>query len=399
MRPRQTLLDLFSSFLQFEAERARGWISDPRLRRSMQQALQQQPADAQTSEQFWVLYWYKVWEGQLSNLARDHLGAYLQEACYWAAQKAAAQLATPQYGLTDYFQIAIAQVNKVLKGFNPQQGFSLKNYASVTFSSVIKDLLRQRQAVDRCTHWALLRKLSQKRLVEALQNQGLSPEIDRYVLAWQCFKSLYVPVQATATSKLPRPDPDTWEAIAQLYNQERLSQLIVPGPSQSPEVLEQWLLSSAKAARLYLYPAIVSLNAPKPGWESGEFQDDLIAGELPLPALIAQEEDQSRQAQQRQLRHVLVKALSQLDPPAQEMLHLYYGEGNTQQQIAQQLDIKQYTVSRRLTKARERLLLALAQWSQESLHTSLNSNLLNQMSAVLDEWLAEHFSPTPASTE
>jgi len=54
--------------------------------------------------------------------------------------------------------------------------------------------------------------------------------------------------------------------------------------------------------------------------------------------------------------------------------------------------MKQYTVSRRLTKSRETLLQALAQWSQQTLHISLTSNVLKNISAVLDELLQNYYS-------
>lgn len=390
MRPRQSILEIFSTFLQFDADRFSGWATESKLHRSMQNCLARLPQS--DAENFWILYWYKIWQIQPAGLAREHLSAYLQETCYWAAQKMSTSFTNAQYGLSDYFQIAIARVDKVLKGFNPRQGFSLKNYASTTFSSVIKDILLQRHETDFCTHWALLRKLSQKRLVEALQSAGLpSKSIDGYVLAWQCFKSIYVPTQATGARKLPRPDPTTWAAITDLYNTERHHQLQLPGSACSSETLEKWLIACAKAARSYLYPAQLSINSPRPGQESGELLDNLVGEESLLTQIVVQEEEQTRQTQQTQISSVLVAALAKLNPQAQRLLKLYYVQRLTQQEIAKQLEVKQYTVSRRLTKARGTLLMTLAQWSQETLHISLSSEVLNNTSAILDEWLEHHY--------
>jgi transcriptional regulator with XRE-family HTH domain len=86
-----------------------------------------------------------------------------------------------------------------------------------------------------------------------------------------------------------------------------------------------------------------------------------------------------------------VAALEALDPQTQTLLDLYYQQGLTQQQIAAQLEIKQYTVSRRLSSAQETLLRSLARWSQETMHITLTSPVVKQMSIVLEEWL-EHFS-------
>jgi RNA polymerase sigma factor (sigma-70 family) len=402
MRPRQSLLDLFSSFLQFDHDRFQGWSADPRLRRSMERCLAQV---TETADGYWALYWHRVWQTDWRaaqpvsspmpsapskmQLAREHLTAYIQEPCYWVAQKTASNFSTIQYTLADLFQMTIAQVDKVLKGFNPQQGFSLKNYASVTLSNLIRESLRQRQEVDICTDWALLRKLSQKRLMEALQTVGLTAEtITNYVQAWSCFKTLYVPKQATGSQKLTKPEPQVWQAMAQLYNQEQVGQPV------NSENLEKWLTTCARAVRAYLYPSILSINTPKPGHDSGEFIDDLAETaqtESLLSDLITVEEVQQRQAQQRQITALLTETIQQLDPQSQLLIQLYYQNGLTQQQLADRLEMKQYTVSRRLTKARELLLKVLANWSQSTLHIAPSLDLLNHTSTALEEWLKTYY--------
>ncbi len=393
MRSRQSLLEIFSTFLQFEGDRVSNWAIDARLKRRMQQCLNESP-NPETSANFWALYWYKIWQDDRANYPHSlaHLIAYLQETCYWSAQKTMISFALMQYTLPDCFQVAIAKVQKILNGFNPQQGFSLKNYASAIFASTIRDTLRQRQEVDICTNWALLRKVSQKRLVESLQNAGLSAEtIANYTLAWSCFKSLYVPTQETATRKLPRPDQATWAAIAQRYNADRSP----ASPVAQPETLEKWLNRCAQAARSYLNPHLVSINTPKSGQDTGELLDDVPESprESLLADLIADEDDQTRHDQRSQLNQILEAAIGQLDPELQTILHLYYQERCTQQQMAQQLEVKQYTVSRRLTKAREQLLKQIAIWSQDALHISLTSALLQSMSLVIEEWLQQHYQP------
>jgi RNA polymerase sigma factor (sigma-70 family) len=394
MRPRQGIIETFSTFLQFDAERPTGWATDAKLRRSMQSRLAQLPQPS-TSENFWALYWYGVWQSPVASLAREHLAAYLQETCYWAAQKTIASFVSEQYTLSDCFQIAIASLDKVLKGFNPNQGYELKKYGSAIFSSAIRESLRQRQEVDICTPWALLRKLSQKRLAESLQTTGLSSEtIASYVLAWNCFKTIYVPTQATATRQLPKPDSATWSAIANLYNTQRYAQVSATAPECRAELLEQWLLACTKAIRSYLYPSVISIHAPTIGQDSGELLDELPESfrESLLTQVIEREEERNRAAKLAEVSAVLTAALAELDSQAQMLLQLYYGQGLTQQQMAQQLEIKQYTVSRRLTKSRELLLLALARWSEQTLHISLSSSVLKDTSIVLEEWLGVRYS-------
>jgi RNA polymerase sigma factor (sigma-70 family) len=395
MHPRKNIIDIFSTFVQFDADRFRSWAIDIKLRRSMQSCLNLTPQEI--SENFWVLYWYNALQKQIDKtqqvrrLAREHLVAYLQEPCYWTSQKTAASFSSTQYRLSDCFQIAIAQIDRVLKGFNPNQGFVLKNYASAIFASVIRETLRQRHEVDICSDWGMLRKISQKRLVASLQAAGLSPDnINAYVLAWNCFKMHYAPTQANTTRQLTRPDNQTWEAIASSYNSQSPKKI-------NPQILETWLINSAKAARQYLYPSVTSINISAAGEDSVEWVENLPGSEQDslLSEIISQEEQKTRTSQLSQINQILVSAITQLDTQAQEILQLYYAQGLTQQQIAKQLQLQQYTVSRRLTKARETLLRTLANWSQETLHISVTSDLIKSTSAVMEEWLQTYYSPSP----
>ncbi|AUT03999.1 group 3/4 sigma-70 RNA polymerase sigma factor [Nostoc sp. CENA543] len=390
MQPRQSIIEIFSTFVQFDADRFSRWAAESRLRRSIQSCLEQTPKE--TSEYFWALYWYKFWQvPETQPLAKQHLTAYLQEPCYWTSQKTAASFTSTQYKLSDCFQVAIAQVDRVLKGFNPSQSSTLKNYASIIFGSAIRETLRQRQEVDICTDWGLLRKISQKRLEESLQNAGLSlSKIRGYIQAWNCFKTLYVPTKAANSRQLSRPDDATWKAIAQAYNAQNT-------PSVSPKTVEEWLLYAAKAARKYLYPTPDSLNATKGGDDSSEILDNLPGTEQPslMQEIIAQEEEQARNSQTTEVKQALIKAVSQLDSQLQEILLLYYGQKANQDAIAQQLDIKQYTVSRRLSKAKENLLRSLASWSQDTLHISLTPDILKSMSTLIEDWLQNYYNVSP----
>ncbi|MBD2459786.1 sigma-70 family RNA polymerase sigma factor [Oscillatoria sp. FACHB-1407] len=402
MRHRQNLIELFSTFVQFAGDRFGGWLADPRLERSMKASLQQAATTVrELSEGIWALHWHEHWRKNPTGSAANHLSAYLQESCYWAAYKMINRFTSTPYKLSDCFQIAIADLPKILNRFSAAQGSSLKAYASAAFGTAIRDTLRQRQEADICSDWGLLRKLSQKRFADALSKAGLpNHKVAQYSLAWNCFKTIYVPSKGTATRQLSRPERSTWEAIADLYNRDRL-QLEDPGLPCSPEVMEQWLSFCAERARAYLYPSALSLNAPKPGLDEGELQDDLPdpMADAPLSLLIAAEEAEVRDSQRSQINTVLLNQLEQMDTQAQQLLQLYYGDELTQQQIAQELGIKQYAVSRRLSKTREILLLALASWSQQTLHISLSSDVVSNMNDVLEEWLYSYFHNAPPFTK
>ncbi|MBD2666621.1 hypothetical protein B6N60_02085 [Richelia sinica FACHB-800] len=387
MQPRQNIIESFSTFVQFAGDRFGHWAVESKLRRSMQNCLHRTPQE--TSEYFWSLYWYKFWQvPETQSLAREHLSAYLQEACYWVAQKTVTSFASTQYQLSDCFQIAIAQVEKILKGFNANHNFTLKNYASTVFGNAIRETLRQRHEVDICTDWGLLRKTTKKRLSEALDAAGLSAkEINAYLLAWDCLKIHYVPTPTGTSRQLPPPDAITWQAIAQSYYSQSQEQI-------NPQTLEKWLLNAAKAIRKYLYPNLDSLNTPKGGDDSLEWLDNLpgLQQESLVNEIIAQEEQQARNHQQTEVKQVLITAISRLEQQLQQILQLYYGQALTQDKIAKKLEIQQYTVSRRLKKAQETLLKSLATWSRDNLHITLTPDLLKSMSVVVEEWLQTYYS-------
>lgn len=397
MQPRQTVIEAFSTFIQFKADNFGGWITDPKLRRSMQQTMQH--AASETCDRFWALYWHKAWQSQPTELATGHLAAYLQEVCFWVARKISLNTSARQAPV-DLFQTAIAHLQRVLKNFNPQLSSNLKSYAEFAFSNIIKDTLRKQQEADICTDWALLQKVTQKRLIDSLEYTGIdSVAIASYVLAWKCFKELYTSAEIRNTRKLTKPEPQTWQAIADLYNTERKSQLS-QSEACSVERVERWIMTCAKAVRSFLYPTPISLDAHSTSHEESTSLLDRLPGneqDSLLTELLLEEETASRNTQLAQLTEVLTGAIAELPTQTQQLLEAYYQQQLTQQQITQQLGIPQYTVSRRLSSARQTLLKKLAQWSQEMLHSSLSSDVLAGMSTILDEWLTVHYHQSASS--
>ncbi|MEA5598408.1 sigma-70 family RNA polymerase sigma factor [Rivularia sp. UHCC 0363] len=402
MRPRQDITEMFSSFLELENDRFRRWFVDIKLRRSIQNCLDCSP-EVPKQENFWALYWHKHWEytkhnglniSESNHLAKMHLLAYLQEPCYHVSLKKITQLANSQYGLADYFQMANTEVEVILKDFDPRKSSSLKAYFIMAIKRRLRDILRQRKEADPCSNWALLRKISKKLYVEALENAGLSAsEIGQYRLAWICFRKLYVQKQLGATELLPTPTPQLWQGIANLYNHSR-HQLNQPTPECTAQIMEDWLNRSVKYVRSYLFPSVKSLdtlitfNPENDASQAIDLPDP--SSESLITDMIAREAIQDRQNQISQMFGVLSNTLQTLDTKSQEILRLYYQEELTQQQIMQQLQISQPTVSRQLVKVRESLLLALVKWSQD-LNISINPNQIKDMSIALEEWLRNQF--------
>ena len=105
MRSRQGITELFTTFLQLDADRVIGWAVDAKLRSKSSQLSGTVSRQPENSEDFWVCYWYKVWQYQPESLANGHLSAYLQEVCYWAAHKTVAIFILAQYTVSDCFQM------------------------------------------------------------------------------------------------------------------------------------------------------------------------------------------------------------------------------------------------------------------------------------------------------
>lgn len=405
MLKRASVSEQFSTFVELTDERFSRWVSDGRLIRSMTIALEclhqssksvRQVKD-EASPNFWTLYWHQRWRQngeprQTASIPRGHLAAFVQESCYWAAQKTY-QFASDRYTLADYFQMAIARLDTVLNGFSPERGSQLDTYAHVAFKNIIRDTLRQRREINVCSDWQLLLRLSQKRLEDSLRTAG-QVKVENSVLAWRCFKAVYEPSNHP-TQQLDAIEGDIWPILVREYNQQRQTLTPVP-PSSDAKILSQELRRCAAAVRAYLYPPVTSLNVPDSGRDKGEMQDTLVAREEAslLDAMIAAAETATRGQQQRHVDQVLRAALSQLTDEAQQIFSLYYQEGQTQQQIAKALNIKQYTVSRRLSKARESMLKQVAIWSRDTLHISLTSDVLININTVLEEWLQRYYNAT-----
>ncbi|MEO0986603.1 MAG: sigma-70 family RNA polymerase sigma factor [Cyanobacteria bacterium J06639_14] len=363
-------------------------------------------SDSQLSKHFWALYWHQHWHQKTHRLALMHLGAHLQEAGYWAAYKFTSRFKLRQFSLADCFQIAFIKLEKGLDSFQPDRGTTLESFAKLFFTSTVTNELRRAQELEPCSDWLLLRKISSRKFVEALQTVGLDNEsIEQRRLAWMCFKRLYAQHKEESTQKLPPPNRATWNAITDLYNQERLNHLTSPGPTVTAEQLAKWLTECIGPIRTYLKPPIASLNALIPGSETSELQDYLATEDLaPMEYLLNEQAATSRHEQQRHLRQFLAKSLSSLDASERSLLQLYYKDHLTQQQIAKTLDIKQYAVSRKLARLRQKLLDRLIDWCQETEDVEWTPDNeptphnIEQAAAILELWLQEYFDPIEPET-
>lgn len=391
MQLRTTVIELFSTFMRFSDDRFDGWVSDWRLKKGMADCLDR--ADqASRSEEFWALYWHQRWQSERPRQAEAHLHAYLQEPCYWAAQRITERFAQGQWTLADGFQTAIAHTPSILKRYRPNYGSSLSAYAQTAFSNVIRDQLRQQHEANICSDWGLLRRLSQAQLQRSLGFAGVT-QTESAILLWQCFKAVCQPDPQRSVRALPPPTPDQLAQMAERYNRQRVQLSPMP-PRIGAEDLMASLQQVVQAARAHLAPMVVSLNQPQFDTAGQEPLETLSDDDSPMHRLLADEAYAEKRRRVQQLEAVLEEAIAVLAPADQTLLRLYYREGLTQAEIAQQLHIQQYQVSRRLSWVRQRLLVDVAQWSQKTLHIALDSAVLASMSDAIHEWLQRHYQKT-----
>ncbi|MEL7507594.1 MAG: sigma-70 family RNA polymerase sigma factor [Cyanobacteria bacterium J06554_1] len=390
---------MFSTFATFAGDRFDMWRSNPRLASSMQKLLLQSHV-SDKSEQFWALYWFRLRHDHPD--AAGHLWAYLQEPCFWAADGITRRFTTVQCSPADGFQIAIANVDRILDRYRPDFGSNLKAYAHTAFGNCIRDQLRQQQEINISSDWGLLRRVSQTQLTQALLTAGFV-QLGAYILIWRCFKAVCIPdlSRTTARGLLP-PSQQQFEAIAQRYNQMRqglspeLATIELGTQDVDTQRLAMELSKLASIVRNYLNPTVVSLNQPQYDDHSGEEPiNTLTSDSTPMTELLAFENDGQQQQWTQQINQVLRSAIADLDAPSQNLLVLYYQKKLTQTDIAHQLHNQQYQVSRKLRRIRQQLLLKVAIWGKETLHIPPESAILGSVSEVIHEWLHCHYSLEP----
>jgi RNA polymerase sigma factor (sigma-70 family) len=396
MRQRTDLIEIFAAFLRFEDDRAQGWAIDPRLNRSMTRLI---PIESCGSEDFWVAYWLRQYAQQAAvpnsdlRLTVGHLAAYLQETCFWAVTRVMPRVGSIQMKLSDCFQAAISDVPKLVAAFDASKPTGLKAYANTVFGNCLRDCLRQRREIDFCSEWGLLQKISRKRLLDALTANNFDAAMrDRYYVAWKALTTNYIADQSPKLRSIAAPTAATWQLIEQSYNRERkeFPHLTIATAKE----LEKWLLDAAKKVRSYLYPTVNSLNVKKGDDTEADWESDLVGNDLePMMYLEEQETRTERQTQQQQMVTVLHEAIAKLDEPARQLLTLYYRDRATQQIMAQQLNLPQYTISRKLTRTREILLKAILAWGQTALHIQPTSDVIAAISPLLEEWLESFYHP------
>jgi hypothetical protein len=398
MERRENLVEQFSTFLFWGDENVR-WVSDGRLQRRMENYLAQ--GESLTNPEYWVLFFQKKWlsSGKGDNPFRQHLHAYLQEPCYWAADKMYQNYHQKfEYAKEDYFNMGVLLFdNEILSEFNPQLNTRFYNFALTRLKQRITDQLREEDRTVGHTIWSLLlNQCSPRRLTKALSLQGLSGEfLESHLLAWNYYQEIYGQARRRIDGRLQPPSHEQWAEIAQKYNSDSESTLKV-----SPQEIEEWLETCGNALLNYLSPTGNEVELDKPIGEDGDTIEDLTEaptqGNL-IDILGEKEEWESTQQTMRKILAWLQEEIPKIKPERQSEMEMRYGEKLTWQDIAVRLGKKRkdYTpILRRVQTVRKNLAKKFIEWAKKNLHTPLKSDDIETMSETLELWLEHYYQNT-----
>ncbi|NJM74010.1 MAG: sigma-70 family RNA polymerase sigma factor [Scytonema sp. RU_4_4] len=284
-----------------------------------------------------------------SSMARNHLSAYLQEACFWAAQKTYQRFKLLQYkySIEEYFQIANSGVNppeKIFKSFDFEYSHTnIEGYAKTAIFRFINNTIYRHDLEAKrvkFSDYGLLKDLSHKELREALISKGITQaKSDTYYLVWQCFDEIYQPNQSQGSRSLEPPSQKHLKQIADYYNQ-RLNKIEISAVPASEEKIKEMLETCIQAARDYRTKRFIPLD-----------NSDYMSDSTPTLWDTAIQEEEREQVQS-----LIARLFEEIPETGQILLKLSQGLNLTQIEIANVLKNKfpelqkQYQVARQLGK-------------------------------------------------
>ncbi|MBD2180581.1 sigma-70 family RNA polymerase sigma factor [Planktothrix sp. FACHB-1355] len=401
MKVRQDIVQKFSTFLKLgnrERYRQFFWQTDPELERNIKNLEQ---SDPNAKAEFWARRFLqemqktypakphsdstKVPNQILPNsLPGRHLSAYLQDVCFWAAQKLCQRLQfiKHKYPLEECFQIACSvgyQPEKVFRNFKfDHPSANTEVFAKAVIFRIINNQVYESDLEakrGKYSNYGLLKDLTKKELTEALaaqRNQQLNIEL--HCLAWKCFDEIYQPNHWRGSRSMDAPDRIHLNQIADRYNQL----LAHPGSPVDATKIQEMLDTCIKAARNYRTQQFLPLedytNTPAP---ASTAWDTLV-----------------REEEWDEIQVLVSSAFQKLPVQGQMLFKLWLGLNLTQTNIANVLKNKytsletQYQVSRLLKSHTKNLLKDFAkEWNQINRDTLLAEKQLEQLKNYLHDCL------------
>lgn len=365
----------FSQFFQLNPDPR--WIRDRSLEINLNRLVKQYPNQG---EKFWLRYWLESAKTQADALAVQHLRAYLENACYWSAIAAYNDFSTPDLTWWDYWQVARAIASEPVKLF-ASYDFTRKTlprtYAQTKLKYAIISRIRAGKQAERASDWGLLQSLSKTAIKTALKKAGIGePKLSQCFKAWQAFKEVYAPVAVLQNRQLPSPTDAELAGMTQYYNEQR---------SLSETAISQVEIQKLLTLCIQVVRAINKIEFTRLDVDNSTLKLELAQKSEDLAQQQQQQAIYSQEWEQVKLE--LSLAIATLSPDARKMLILERGLGWNQTDIGKEFGLKQYQVSRQLSRHKGFLLKTLAQWSQNQTGLTLSDETIAHLSDELDLWL------------
>jgi hypothetical protein len=392
MQKRTNLVTQFSSFLCLKEESSSlitYWKNTPELERNIKLLLKQQTISSEEdkiAQEF--LQWLRKEQDSLKN---RHLIAYLQESCFFATQKVHQRLRNywDLFTWQDYFQWANLLVSspiQLLSNYDHKFQFKLTTYARHKLEHKLIDQAYQYMGWERSSDWGLLRKLSQSRQKQYLQQIGglKGNNLEQYLLVIKCFNLIYKSTSQEKNKSLKPPSEQHFREVSKEYN------FLVTNKGKNLSSLngkecENIILNSIKFARQYCSP---SMNN-----QENELQNNLIFN----TPLNNQEELEDRETEYSLVNQILTSAFANLENHQKILFQLWKGLQLTQIEIVQVMIVKypnylnqQFQVAREINLVREYLLDKLINQLFVDQQISLTKQKIRELKSPLDYWLKEH---------
>lgn len=389
MKKREDIVQKFSTFLCFGDDRNKNtqWQTDVELERHIKTLVE---SDPEAKEEFWARYFLRASDTSTPKHSQ-HLCAYLQEACLWAAQRTYQRFRVMRhkYDLQEYFQIAYLAANpplKLLKNFNfDYPDTKIESYAKTAIIRSVSNIIYHQDLEarrDKFSDYGLLKDITGKELREALTARAFNQEkINRYYLIWKAFDEIYQPKHSQGSRCIVPPNSEQIQQIAAHYNQH-----LHPATAIGDEEIQEVLLICIAATREQRTKRCVPLE---------DYENISDPSKNTWEKLIQQEILQ-------QVESIVLRLFSNLPQNGQTLLKLWLGLNLTQTEIAAVLKNqypefqKQYQVARHLSRYTRSLLKDLVSELQ-TIHEEItpdiclnNETNLAVIKGYLDECLQNY---------
>ncbi len=315
------------------------------------------------------------------ELIRKHWMAFLLRRCEIVAKRILPLLGDRHHiGFDDLFMMAsVAAIAPVqfFRNFDEsrvQLGFWYPTF--IRFTDIrLRNLLLPELRRETGNHMfgqsnlGLVARSSRRRVREALERSGYgNAQIERYLLAWQCFQEY----TDSVNRRFNQFNGRDFQNIATRYNELNQSESSVTGSE-----IQTWLDNIGEAIRRLSDPPRTSL------WTGFSFQSDEGRNLLENIAFETSYDEEMEENVNR-LRQAIADVLNGLQEiKERQMLFLKYGLELTQGEIAEERGINQSTVSRRINELIKRILLGIWKWFNRKQETKYSPTELAEIQAVL----------------